>query len=607
MIRQQVRKKVPPIVWFVVNAVLGYLGIIFFFWLSVYNLSYLPVAARCFFSGVSLHDAIVFSDTRRSHFLLTDGRLQIDIGKSSTHSRHADYIARLFPDAKEHRQVLVWGRKLVNGCRAKHIAWLERQENFSNPEVFTHEDDLRMVERAKSLRELEITDDLAAHAAWRRLVSAPGAKANDLFKLKAIVREHLPEREQHQKLVEWTKFRRQQKEYRLSFDWSETEFLLRPAPPDLPWFSDWIIYEDWCISDEMNLARKEWIITLFGGSPANFGHDRYAALVDYGADLADERRSSTLGTLPADDERASVIAAIDRMSGIDPNDSENLNIIGGSLAERDVFIQTRMSYARTVVDNINEIDGLCYPSDDIYVSTLAATFGKEDAAVAGGINFAFEPYAISDSRNTETAPMKHPFQPPATTFGIPCGFVCGIPSILIVTFLVGRGARMLTVTVPGFFLGLKNNKTYQTLSKSMLSEEPYAIAALVLATFLGWMLFLVFPDSLAIVWTPGPFSVLAALLAAGVFSGFLWEGVKNLVAVIMIKMGKDPMELWLDDIVAFAVSVPIMLFFQNSFPSLMIGAAIGFISPWTIEKVRFLFAKNEVVMMEVVDPAEPSS
>jgi hypothetical protein len=573
-----------------VDLVLGLFGAIFFLGFFVFNLDFIPMQSHCHLNGISLHDALVLMDTRRSHFLLPDGRLRVEIGSKSIQQRDAEKIAQLFPDPVQHQQVLEWGRKLIELCRAKNLAYLDHPVYLGNGKQDKTLSGSTVTAAAgmqtNGLRKLELTDELAAHAAWRRLTCAAGANEADLFRLKEVVDRAIPDESQRTELLAWAKYRLQQKQAPRRFD--ETDCLFRPAPPDNEWFQRWTLYEDWCVTEEMYQARKQWFITLFGGQPTNLGHDRYEALIDYGRDIMADRNRSSEGKLPLGDDRAAVIAGLDRLCGIDPTTSSKLAKFRERYLISSYMAVQNSGYGGAILDDLYKSFGLCYPNDDIYLSDLASTYGRGDAALTGGMAYAFEPYALTDIRSKETRELDDPFAPPelGNFIRVPTGLIIGAPLMLLMAFLIGRGARVVSVSVPGFLLGLWWNDKFREMHQIMKREEGYALAAMLFATVVAWLLYLRSPDPLAIVWANGIGSVFVALLAAGIFSGFVWEAIKNLIAVVMIRIGMDPEKSWIDDVLALALTAPMLFFFQNSFPSIFLGAAIGIFSPWTIEKLK---------------------
>ncbi len=92
---------------------------------------YAPVALSARLKRVELHDPLFLSDTRRSHFLLPDGRLRVEVGDPAVHRRDADAIARLSPDPADRQAVLAWGRELFEACRGKHRAYLRNLDDLA--------------------------------------------------------------------------------------------------------------------------------------------------------------------------------------------------------------------------------------------------------------------------------------------------------------------------------------------------------------------------------------------------------------------------------------------------------------------------------------------
>jgi len=565
---------------FMLRTGVNYIGLILILVTTIAMLNWVPVTISTRVQGITIHDMVVLSDSRRSHYLLPDARLRIEIGDPALHQRDAESLQRLFPQPNEYAQVIAWGRRLVEACRGKYSAYyeyVEIEQKKGTKFLYPQAD----MDRGRSLVQLVITDELAAHAAWRRLVSAPGAKPEDLPFVAERVRAAIPDSSQQQALLKWTRFRREQKQTERRLPDTRYVYVSRPAAPNLPWFDWWMLYEDWCATDDMAKARQAWLVSILGG-PSNLGKDRYRSLLRYGQQVLRERQRKEETALPTNDDRAAVMAAIDMLAGIDPLLSKRLDENASKhILTKQMIVVT--PYGGGYLDHYHDVKRAIFPNDETYMSYMGASYGR---GLAAGIAWTFEPYAVTDARSKETKELDRPFEPPSE-FSIPTGPVAAV-MLLFIAWLMIRGVRLASVTLPGYFLRLGGKPSFDRFRNSLAKREGHHVGVIVVGTLFAWQLYHFAPDPLTLVWTNGNLSIGTALLMAGVTGGIVWELIKNLVVIGMIRVGIDPAKTFLDDLIAFAVTAAAMLFLENSLSAILCSAIIGGLSPWTMEKLTNL-------------------
>lgn len=258
--------------------------------------------------GLSFVDLHLFSHTLHSHRLLPDALLAIDINNLERQKEDFRNIQKLFPDQDEQRRVLDWGKDLVASCTMKHLPAHFLFANFAvQPGVDLH----------RRLLNLEVTDRLAAHAAWRRITAARGVQEAELFKLEELFKGTITKKEERDSLLRWATQRLTQKEVVQNFIYPPTRFTVRPSPPDLEWFRLWTLYEDWCFTDRMFDAKKKFLMDQLGNSERK--NSTWKALLEFGDEVAKQRSGGKDDDfLPSSGERTAITAAIDRIAGIEP-------------------------------------------------------------------------------------------------------------------------------------------------------------------------------------------------------------------------------------------------------------------------------------------------
>src|SRR6185369_3690130 len=136
------------------------------------------------------------------------------------------------------------------------------------------------------------------HAAWRRLLLAPGSDEADLSRIRQVVEANVPDQEQRDALLAWAGERRTHRHVRTG---EQPDYHLAAVVPDLEWFRYWVLYDDWSVKPSMFEAKKEALVKQFD-PPECLGRKVSEAVLSWGADLS--RRRKDLRPLPDGERKA---------------------------------------------------------------------------------------------------------------------------------------------------------------------------------------------------------------------------------------------------------------------------------------------------------------
>jgi hypothetical protein len=287
-------------------------------------------------------------------------------------------------------------------------------------------------------------------------------------------------------------------------------------------------------SDPIWQKVKAHVVPLLGDGP-RFNRDLWETLIDWGRQIEQERGTAQ-GTVS---ETRSVRAALARLAGADDLSARIATFrqrCGETTAKptpRDgSVLDTYVRYAMTL--------HVFYPNDDI----------------------AYLAFADGFRRPTES-----------NTMGIMVSLVL-TAWILLVAVFIQRGMRLLSVRLLGTMLGLRavalfrqfEHETFNPYRFLLIFVLVYPITAL-----LAW----VFIEPYYVLTYRQPWLYFTAVAWNVLMGGVLVETLGNALSVVLIWWGRDPLRMILDNLLVAAVSVPLLLYFQNSWFSIAAGMALG--------------------------------
>ena len=411
------------------------------------------------------------------------------------HQGHAEELRRVFPDDEEWGQVLEWARKHLDPSR--------------QPE--------------------DISDLEAAELAWRRLnlgsFGAPVVPREELF---AYLREHVPDPDERAGLLTW----------------SATRAVYPKLFPDTDWFRLWALVEDWCPGDGPYQRRKEWITGLLGGE-RKFGRDSWDEFVAFGKERAEVYRKLN-PAYPPDSERASVVAAIDRLTG---DDGAWVPVV-----ELDKFGRPEVP--------INEFTWWpmamhIFGANDDYPFV---NFGEGWTHQAGAWG--------ADEYDGYTG------------LGVGLG-------IALLGFALQLTARLASVRGLGSALGLRNNPTFREYDR-VVFDPWWQLSSTTILLGIAWAVSR---------WTLEPFYVLyfqselnlaLAVVWTVLIAGAMVESVENVVTLITIKRGHDPQRTLWDNVAVVVIVVPIFMLLDVRPVGVVSAMAVGMATSFAYKSMRWV-------------------
>jgi hypothetical protein len=297
-------------------------------------------------------------------------------------------------------------------------------------------------------------------------------------------------------------------------------------------------------------AKKEALLARLG-SPHRLGRNVGQAVQDWGSELSRKRRD--LRPLP-DGERRNVLAVLDRLTGMDPRYAQFEESLGQMYPDLNREVQ------RQVENPLRQFS---------FVMALTAS------PVDDLMYFAFSGKFVIPYHDRLT------IEKGATT-GLT--LVLNLLTYLVAALLMVRGMRLVTLVGPARLLGLADQETYQAYHGSILHSRRLVVLfflMLPLLTFLAWLQL----EPRFVLYMRGWTDLLAGVASAALFTGIMTGSLANLVTLGFIRAGKDPRKLWVDEIVIGCLSVGLLWYFSNSWPSILAGTTIG-MAPGLLHKLR---------------------
>ncbi len=440
---------------------------------------------------VATQDLMVYSQRRDAVALIVpEVDRNLPVSSAAQVKADADKLRSLFPDEKDRGRVLSW-------------AQIQLSEHYPD-------------------RRWRLTDDQAAHIAWRFLSRVPGTKESDLLQLETIIKKAVPDAAARGRLLEWGRARNGHLD-------TSADLLLFTRLPKLDWFAWWTVYTEYCPTDDMLAARKQFLTERLGEH--RFGRDVWKAFLAWGKESY-ERQPALARLLPAG-ERAYVVAAVERMVGLDE-------------AGRKVYELDRANQLPTGKDYTLVPLGMhiFYPNDDlIYMQFGEGWYGEHSLFATG----------------------RGSFSPALVVIGL---------YLVFWALLVQRSMRRLTVHYLGRAAGVGGDPAFRRLEHGMFDPRLQLVALLVVVP-LGWLFARLFMDDFYVFYFRSDINLVLAVVYSALICGALCEAVQNLIAVACVRCGRDPQRMFVDNLVAGGVGAAVLWFFQNSWFSIVSGLALG--------------------------------
>ena len=423
-------------------------------------------------------------------------------------------LQRLFPNDQEYRQILGWGHNLY---------------------VVSNWDSNKQPVNA-----------ISATFAWRRLLATPGANETDLFKMQEVVEKNIPLNISKDELLKWADQRRLEPSppiHRPRVGVTPPESFY-PEPPNLEWFKWWVIYEQWCPVESMFRARLNEIVKALKFPPDKFGRNIDDAILIWGADVVEQERELEQ-LYPPSGKNTSLLAAWDRLNG------------------RHIRATSTPVLEKLAQSNPWALVGfyVLFPNDDV----TALAFG-------GG-------WRMGERQLEPVNPFPQPGMPgmpPPPDFDERFEFMMipGIIGILILGATIGRGMRFITIGVFAAILGIGKDPAKQAYSLAMRRRVPRYAGLIVVIVF----------SFFVTQWTIQPFFALyiksdlrlfLIIVWTTILGGVLIGALRNIVTMLFIRMGVDPVKTIWDDVAASVLGGMMLILFQNSLVSVVASVAVG--------------------------------
>ena len=146
--------------------------------------------------------------------------------------------------------------------------------------------------------------------------------------------------------------------------------------------------------------------------------------------------------------------------------------------------------------------------------------------------------------------------------------------LLLAALLILRGFRTLTLTVLGFLLWLRGNPVFETLRAEAFSRWRF-LATTLLLTALGWLSLQQSVEPFYVLFATHPENLLGAILWNVLLGGMLVESLGNVLSVLLIRLGINPLLIVWDNVLIVLLSVALLWFFQNGWLTILSAIAIG--------------------------------
>jgi hypothetical protein len=281
------------------------------------------------------------------------------------------------------------------------------------------------------------------------------------------------------------------------------------------------------------------------GGPQRFGHDVWQAFLEWGKSLVPSPE-------PVSDEKA-ILAALKRLTGKDDL-PEHIRQCAAKFGNVQVSsaISVQVRAAPIVSD---AIDNLFYPNEDAAFLRFGSSVGGKGGAL------------LDVGPNPKNSPAE---EIQGAVFRVLWAFsIC-----LVLGFAIQRCFRWFALSLPGRLLRLGGNKAFREFEREVYSPRIYLITLIVFVA-LSLPLNLLTLDPYLVLIHPTYWAFSAACLWNVMLAGILVEGLEQLMGVVFLRFGIDPLRTVWDNVLAGALAVGLLLYFENSWTSILLGLGMG--------------------------------
>jgi hypothetical protein len=362
--------------------------------------------------------------------------------------------------------------------------------------------------------------DSLDHEVLPMLFHSGRVTVNDLENAEKVIEKAFPSAKAREELQEWA---------------SRQIPILPIKVPDEPFFRNWLILDGWYLNETHWKERQTGILKDLGGE-TRFGRSLWAALLNYGEDVAQERGWE--GLLQVQPDRARAIAAIDRLSGRDAFSDQVDHFCRDTRP-----IQKPPKTLADVWSTLAMFASAYYPNDDVPYLALGE-----------GFKFAVDGKQMS----------------------LP-GRIATVLGIVILALLVQRGMRLVTIRLLGRIFRVRKHVAYQAYESHAF--DPYwQLGTIVMVIIVSYPLSRLMQEPFYILFCRSEGTFLAATVWGVMMGSILVEAIESVITLWFIRNGKNPLEMVLDNMITAGLSMMILLFFQNSLKSVLIAISVGLAS-----------------------------
>jgi hypothetical protein len=147
-------------------------------------------------------------------------------------------------------------------------------------------------------------------------------------------------------------------------------------------------------------------------------------------------------------------------------------------------------------------------------------------------------------------------------------------ALLLAALLILRGFRTLTLSLLGFFLWLRGHAVFEVLRAEAFSRWRF-LGTTVLLTLLGWVSLQQSVEPFYVLFATHPENLLGAILWNVLVGGMLVESLGNVLSVLLIRLGINPLLIVWDNVLIVLFSAALLWFFQNGWLTILSAVAIG--------------------------------
>ncbi len=369
------------------------------------------------------------------------------------------------------------------------------------------------------------TEDERLWCVWQRLTLGDSRTAGDLPRLTELVHEAYPVEADRQAALAWAetfhahvvKSHRElvtDKSYRLG-----QHDVLTPLPAGEA-TSHWLLYQYIGLTRESRqAARQRWL--------RFFDEDKKGKVNEWGEALEKQRREAG-EKLPPAGENVALLCVIERLTGSDALRRRCRGII----AKHRQDILAQFPEAGELINLSSTVSvAIAYPNDDLY----HLVFGAQDPLRLCAL-----------------------------------GGFWWLSIVLVPLGVIGLRAWIFDLIGPYMLLLNENNKRFARYRKTQRQFEWLSFAVgYIVAPFVLWKMA---PDSLPdplAVLVPTDYHLLAGVFASVVLGGSVILFINRLVALVLIRLGWDIEETWLDEFLGVLIGSAILWYFENDWKSIV--------------------------------------